>query len=169
MSRSKMFLQQIARPFNAALDKIQQRFNRSRAGSVLIMVVALLVLLALLRLGERAYGLAVRQEIAERAEREVTIGAVYATLDRLAKALPPGDPRTLPQKRADILADLLLGRHPHRTASVDVNVTVAASTLAVQLGHPRAGAMIALGALAAATGVVSLEALVRGEVVFEST
>jgi PadR family transcriptional regulator, regulatory protein PadR len=47
-----------------------------------------LVLLALLRLGERAYGLAVRREIAERAEREVTIGAVYATLERLqAKGL----------------------------------------------------------------------------------
>lgn len=56
--------------------------------------------------------------------------AVYATLDRLARHQPPGDPRTLPQRRADILADLVLGRHPHRTANVAVNVTVAASTLA---------------------------------------
>lgn len=56
--------------------------------------------------------------------------AVYATLDTLAKNAPPGDPRTLAQRRADILADLVLGRHPHRTATVSVNVTVAAATLA---------------------------------------
>jgi PadR family transcriptional regulator, regulatory protein PadR len=42
-----------------------------------------LVLLALLRLGDGAYGMAVRREIEERAERGVSIGAVYATLDRL--------------------------------------------------------------------------------------
>jgi PadR family transcriptional regulator, regulatory protein PadR len=42
-----------------------------------------LVLLALLRLGEGAYGMAVRREIEARAERDVSIGAVYATLDRL--------------------------------------------------------------------------------------
>ena len=42
-----------------------------------------LVLLALIRLGEGAYGLAVRRELAERTGREVAIGAVYATLDRL--------------------------------------------------------------------------------------
>jgi len=43
-----------------------------------------LVLLAVLRLGEDAYGMRVRREIAERTGRNVTIGAVYATLDRLA-------------------------------------------------------------------------------------
>ena len=42
-----------------------------------------LVLLALLRLGDDAYGVTVRQEIAKRTDRDVTIGAVYATLDRL--------------------------------------------------------------------------------------
>ena len=42
-----------------------------------------LVLLALLRLGDQAYGVTVRQEIETRANREVSIGAVYATLDRL--------------------------------------------------------------------------------------
>ena len=42
-----------------------------------------LVLLAILRLGEDAYGMRVRREIAERTGRDVTIGAVYATLDRL--------------------------------------------------------------------------------------
>ncbi len=42
-----------------------------------------IVLLALLRLGDRAYGVTVRREIEDRTHREVSIGAVYATLDRL--------------------------------------------------------------------------------------
>ena len=42
-----------------------------------------LIVLALLRLEDRAYGVTVRQEIELRTKREVSIGAVYATLDRL--------------------------------------------------------------------------------------
>jgi PadR family transcriptional regulator PadR len=42
-----------------------------------------LLVLALLRLDDRAYGVTVRQEIQLRTQREVSIGAVYATLDRL--------------------------------------------------------------------------------------
>src|ERR1700719_3158010 len=42
-----------------------------------------IVVLALLRLEDRAYGVTVRQEIEFRTKREVSIGAVYATLDRL--------------------------------------------------------------------------------------
>lgn len=42
-----------------------------------------LVLLALAHLGESAYGVTIRQEIASRTGRDVNIGAVYATLDRL--------------------------------------------------------------------------------------
>jgi PadR family transcriptional regulator, regulatory protein PadR len=42
-----------------------------------------LVLLALIRLGDEAYGMAVRRELESRAGRDVSIGAVYATLDRL--------------------------------------------------------------------------------------
>jgi PadR family transcriptional regulator, regulatory protein PadR len=42
-----------------------------------------IVLLALLRLEDRAYGVTVRQEIQIRIKREVSIGAIYATLDRL--------------------------------------------------------------------------------------
>jgi DNA-binding PadR family transcriptional regulator len=41
------------------------------------------VLLALIRLGDGAYGMKIRREIADRARRHVAIGAVYATLDRL--------------------------------------------------------------------------------------
>jgi DNA-binding PadR family transcriptional regulator len=42
-----------------------------------------LVLLALIRLGDEAYGMSVRRELEARAGRDVSIGAVYATLDRL--------------------------------------------------------------------------------------
>ena len=42
-----------------------------------------LVMLALLRLKEGAYGMRVRREIQGRTERSVAIGSVYATLDRL--------------------------------------------------------------------------------------
>jgi PadR family transcriptional regulator, regulatory protein PadR len=44
-----------------------------------------MIILALLRLGDRAYGVTVRQEIELRTDREVSIGAVYATLDRLER------------------------------------------------------------------------------------
>src|SRR5262245_5007711 len=47
-----------------------------------------LVLLALMRLGADAYGVTVRAEIESRTRREVSIGAIYATLDRMeAKGL----------------------------------------------------------------------------------
>lgn len=42
-----------------------------------------IVVLALMRLGDRAYGVTVRQEIAARIGRDVSVGAIYATLDRL--------------------------------------------------------------------------------------
>jgi PadR family transcriptional regulator PadR len=41
------------------------------------------VLLAILRTGEEAFGMSVRREIESVTGREVAIGAVYATLDRL--------------------------------------------------------------------------------------
>ena len=46
------------------------------------------VMLAVVRMGDEAYGMNVRRELEEVTEREVTIGSVYATLDRLeAKGL----------------------------------------------------------------------------------
>lgn len=42
-----------------------------------------LVLLALVRLGSEAYGVAIRDEIEREAGRDVTLGAVYTTLLRL--------------------------------------------------------------------------------------
>lgn len=44
-----------------------------------------LVLLALLRLKDQAYGVTVRQEIQARTGRNVAIGAVYACLERLER------------------------------------------------------------------------------------
>lgn len=41
------------------------------------------VLLAVAQLGDDGYGVTIRREIEERAEREVSVGAVYATLSRL--------------------------------------------------------------------------------------
>ena len=44
-----------------------------------------LVLLALVRLRENAYGVTIRREIADRTGRDVSFGAVYTTLDRLER------------------------------------------------------------------------------------
>jgi len=55
------------------------------------------VMLAVLHARDDAYGMNVRREIEARADREVSIGAVYATLDRLeakglvASSRVPGD------------------------------------------------------------------------------
>jgi PadR family transcriptional regulator PadR len=47
-----------------------------------------IVLLAILRLKDGAYGVPIRTEIQKRARRSVSIGALYSTLDRLeAKGL----------------------------------------------------------------------------------
>jgi DNA-binding PadR family transcriptional regulator len=43
----------------------------------------LMVLLALIRLGDDAYGVTISREIEQRTGREVALGSVYAALDRL--------------------------------------------------------------------------------------
>ena len=45
----------------------------------------LLVLLALLRLGNGSYGAQIRREILDRTTREVPVSSIYVTLDRLEK------------------------------------------------------------------------------------
>jgi PadR family transcriptional regulator PadR len=56
------------------------------------------VLLAVVRLGEEAYGRAILKEVQTRLERDVAAGAVHATLDRLGRKgvvssrLGPGTP-----------------------------------------------------------------------------
>jgi DNA-binding PadR family transcriptional regulator len=44
-----------------------------------------LVLLAVIRLGDAAYAVSVREEIARRTGREISRGAVYVTLDRMER------------------------------------------------------------------------------------
>lgn len=55
-----------------------------------------MILLAVLRLGEDAYGMSIRDELEVQARREVTRSAAYITLERLAKkgylATRMGDP-----------------------------------------------------------------------------
>jgi DNA-binding PadR family transcriptional regulator len=43
----------------------------------------LMVLLALIRLGDHAYGVPISREIEQRSGREVALGSVYAALERL--------------------------------------------------------------------------------------
>src|SRR6476620_52098 len=42
-----------------------------------------LLLLVILRLDDRAYGVAIRQELLHQAKKDVAIGAIYTGLDRL--------------------------------------------------------------------------------------
>ncbi len=64
----------------------------------------LLVLLAVLRLGDEAYGASILEEIGKRTRRHVARGSVYITLDRLeAKGLlgsERGDPTPIRGGRA---------------------------------------------------------------------
>src|SRR5687768_11822796 len=54
-------------------------------GRDLLTDLELMLLLAVLRLGENAYGVTIAREIARTAHRSVAIALVYATLDRLQK------------------------------------------------------------------------------------
>ena len=44
-----------------------------------------IVMLSLLRMGDDAYGMTVRQDIEERTKRPTAVGAVYAALERKAR------------------------------------------------------------------------------------
>jgi len=63
-----------------------------------------MVLLALLRLKENAYGVTVRKEIQSRTDRRVAIGAVYACLERLERkgyvTASISDPQPVPGGRS---------------------------------------------------------------------
>jgi PadR family transcriptional regulator PadR len=62
--------------------------RQKRTAPVLLGAFEEQVMLAVVRVSAEAYGMNVRRELEEVTEREVTIGSVYATLDRLeAKGL----------------------------------------------------------------------------------
>jgi PadR family transcriptional regulator PadR len=71
-----------------------------------------LVLLALVRLSPDAYGATVRREIEQRAGREVSISAVYTTLERLEQkgAYPVTHPASRPRSAAEAAAAVQGGR-----------------------------------------------------------
>lgn len=83
-----------------------------------------LVLLALLHQDRQAYAVSIRRELAERLGTEVTMGAVYATLDRLeGKGLvserdeaPETGRRGRPRTYFDILPDGLAALNQTRRA-----------------------------------------------------
>lgn len=54
-----------------------------KSGTAVLGDFEQLVLFGVLRLGDDAYGAAIRQEIHARSGRDVSINAVYTTLDRL--------------------------------------------------------------------------------------
>ena len=49
------------------------------------LVLLAVVLLAVMRLGPASYGVTIREEIESRTGRDVSLGAVYPTLDRLER------------------------------------------------------------------------------------
>ena len=62
--------------------------RQKRVAPVLLGALEEQVMLAVVRTAEEAYGMNVRRELEDVTEREMTIGSVYATLDRLeAKGL----------------------------------------------------------------------------------
>ena len=70
----------------SAVDKIPDFFyfvvimSQDRLGEFEILVLA-----ALIRLGDEAYGVSVRREVEARTGRSISIGAVYTTLGRLER------------------------------------------------------------------------------------
>lgn len=65
------------------VDEIFYYIEQMVKQSALLGPLEQIVLLAVYRLGSDAYGMTVRREIEERIGRNISIGAVYATLDRL--------------------------------------------------------------------------------------
>jgi PadR family transcriptional regulator PadR len=57
---------------------VKEMTKRTSAGSFELMVM-----LSLMRLGDNAYGVPISREIEQRCGREVALGSVYATLERL--------------------------------------------------------------------------------------
>jgi PadR family transcriptional regulator PadR len=85
-----------------------------------------MVLLAILQMDDRAFGLEIRLEIEESAQRSVSRGAFYTTLDRLEKKgfltwveeVPEGSDRKAPLRRFSLSPEGLRAlRASHRAVS----------------------------------------------------
>lgn len=72
-----------------------------------------MVLLAVLHQGDHAYGVSIRRELSRRSESEVSMGAVYTTLDRLEqkgfvrqrRGEPTASRRGRPRQYYDVLPE----------------------------------------------------------------
>ena len=96
-----------------------------------------LILLALVRLGPDAYGATVRREIEQHAGREVSISAVYTTLERLEQ-------RAIAARR---LPGVRRHDHGHRTPPENTLMTRIASERSERCtgAEPRAGVPASAG------------------------
>jgi len=63
--------------------RIRYLFYKLEVMTTSLGTLELSALLAVSRLGEGAYGLAVRHDLSERAGRDYSVGAIYTTLQRL--------------------------------------------------------------------------------------
>ena len=87
-----------------------------------------MVLLAVVRRGSHAFGLDVRRELESQADRHVSRGGFYTTLDRLEKkgylsweeAVPPDYGRKEPQRRFSVTPDGMLALRRSREALMNL-------------------------------------------------
>lgn len=70
-------------PSDRRLLRVTYLFYKIDLMTISLGTLELSALLAVSRLGEDAYGLAVRQDLSERAGRDYSVGAIYTTLQRL--------------------------------------------------------------------------------------
>lgn len=95
----------------------------------------LYVMGAIVRLGEDAYGMTICREIESRAGRPVAIGAVYATLERLAEkglvVFEISDPLPIPGGRSRKFARLT----PEGRRTLDHSAAMLARMLPGMAGH----------------------------------
>jgi PadR family transcriptional regulator PadR len=63
--------------------RVRDLFYKLGIMAISLGTLELSTLLAVARLGEGAYGLAVRKDLGERAGRDYSVGAIYTTLQRL--------------------------------------------------------------------------------------
>ncbi len=87
-----------------------------------------MVLLAVVRSGSHAFGLDVRRELERRADRHVSRGGFYTTLDRLEKKgylrweaeVPPDYGRKEPQRRFSVTPEGMLALRRSREALMNL-------------------------------------------------
>ena len=83
-----VFIPHVRRYYNDWLHRVRYTINprtsvRPHAGTPVMNEIDELVLLAIAQLGDDAYGVTIRREIADRSGRKVSMAGVYVSLERL--------------------------------------------------------------------------------------